>query len=276
MTEKYEKWKYTEYTRTSKYFKPDNFIQILDPDGFTAFMKIVFAEPLGHFPILVCDELSPIPSSGAGVARPAGAPPYNPSATGDFVAMRFLEPTREDRLIQARPLLYALYRRPPAGNFSGQLVPPTPEMSQVWLQWVHPLQSGRGGTDKPANLTFNVIGGTGGIPQNVGGTFGGSIPATKIYARDDPNEDYDVFVLHGTVPGYRVLNNHYLLPMGGMANQNAGLNFDWYLDFVGYKYVMEPVSASEYGKLKDYKMKFQPVVVGGVPQSSLIRAGGVK
>ena len=107
------------------------------------------------------------------------------------------------------------------------------------------------------------------------------VAAPKIYARDDPNEDYDVFVLHGTVPGYRVLNNHYLLNMGGPSVPplnivNTGLNFDWYLDFVGYKYVMEPVSPSEYDKLKNYKIKFKPVVVGGVPQSSMIRSGGVK
>lgn len=279
MTYKYRDFKFKEYTRTSKYLKPDDFIMMNDPEGFVAFMKVAQAEVIGLTAILFADEFNGIPSPLGGV-RPAGAPPPVPTASGPFVPMNFLTPSRDNRLIQARPTIFALYRQTaPPNALAGQLVPYNQNMVDVWVQWVHPFYANRGGSEQQSALRMNVNSGAGGIPQNVGGKLGGAVSAEEIYTRDDPNENYDVFVMYGTVPGYRILNNHTKLDIGSGPNppagSNVGLKFDWYLAFQGYRYVIEPVSANEYSRLKEYKLPFTPIPVGGVPQSSQIRAGGV-
>jgi|GEM_PF-2442040 len=272
MTYKYREFNFKEHTRVSQYLKPGDFIQINDPDGFVAFMKIRFAEVMGLFPILVADEFDPIVAKGV---RLAGGPVLPATPSGPFVAMEFLTPSREDRLIQARPVIVALYRPNIAIATAGQLVPPQPAFGDVYVQWVHPFQTNRGGTDQSAPITMSINSGAGGIPQQPGGRLGGVINALDIYARDDPDEEYDVFVLAGTEPGYRVLNNHPTFDMGGGGTPNADLDFDWYLVFQGYRYVMEPVSEKELKKLRNYEEKFRAISVGGVPQASTIRAGGV-
>lgn len=272
MTYKYREFFYKEYTRVSKYLKPGEFIQINDPDGFVAYMKIVFAEPMAMIPILFADEFDIIPPKGI---RAGGVQVIPPNPMGGFVAMEFLTPNRENRLIQARPIIFALYRPEDPPDNRGQLVPEQPQFQDVWLQWTHPLQDNRGGTDQPAPITLNINSGGGGIPQEPGGRLGGVVNALDIYARDDPNENYDVWVLSGTEPGYRILNNSPTFPIGGGLTPNNGLDFDWYLAFVGYRYVMETVTPEELKKLTAYELKFTPIGVGGIPQTSTIRAGGV-
>jgi len=273
MTYKFKEFFFKEYTRMSKYLKPGDFIQINDPDGFVAYMKVVLSEPMAMIPILFADELSGIAAKGV---RAAGGAVIPPVPMGAFVAMEFLTPNREDRLIQARPVIFALYRpTDPPNPFDGQMVPPQPQFSDVLLQWTHPFQDQRGGTDKAAPLVVNINSASGGIPQNPGGSLGGVVNALDIYSSDDPNEDYDLWVISGTEPGYRILNNSPAFPIGLGASPNVGLDYDWYLAFVGYKYIIEPVTSEELTLLKNYKLKFTPIGVGGVPQASAIRAGGV-
>ena len=271
LTEKYRD-QFEEHTRLSEYFEPDDFILMSDPQGYSAFFKIAYAQVLGLNSILFADEFNAIAAKGP---RIAGAVPAVPTPSGAFVEMQFLSPDRDNRIIQVRPTLFALYR--PIGaliNLAGQLVPPQPEFADVLVQWANPLSSVRGGTDKAADIRLNLNGGTNGIPQQVGGAFGGMINGLDIYTRDDPNEDYDIFVIHGVAPGYRILNNSFNLPIGGGATDNVGLDFDWYIGLQGYEYVIEPVTNEEYKKLKNYDYKFKTIPVGGVPQTSLIRGGG--
>lgn len=268
MTYKFRE-RYKEHTRTSKYLKVGEFIQVNDPDGYVAFMKIAYAEVMGHFPILFADEFDAIAPKGVRAA--AGDPPNVPTPSGPFITHEFLTPNREDRLIQVRTTMAALYR---SGNAAGQLVVPTPEMVDVLIQWATPLQTQRGGSDVQSQLRLNINSGSGGIPQNVGGTVNGYMNALDIYTRDDPNENYDTFILSGMEPSYRILNNHITFPIGGGVTPNANLDFDWYLCFQGYRYVMEPVSQKEYDLLIDYKLQFTAVSVGGVPNVSMIRGGG--
>ncbi len=268
MTYKFRE-RYKEHTRTSKYLKVGEFIQINDPDGYMAFMKIAYAEVMGQFPILFADEFDAIAAKGVRAA--AGDAPNPPTPSGPFITHEFLTPNREDRIIQVRPTMAALYR---SGVAAGQLAIPTPEMVDVLLQWTNPIQSQRGGSDIQSQIRLNISSGNGGIPQNVGGTISGSMNALDIYTRDDPNENYDMFVLSGMEVGYRILNNHITFPIGGGATPNAHLDFDWYLCFQGYRYVMEPVNEREYDLLSDYKLPFTAVEVGGVPNVSMIRGGG--
>jgi len=264
--------KFKEHTRLSKYLEPDDFVLMSDPQGFSAFFKIGYAEAIGHMAILFADELNGILAKGA---RGPGVAPPAPVASGAFVEMQFLSPDRDNRVIQARPTLFALYR--PIGAFAalaGQLIAPQPEFADVQVQWTNPFPSIRGGTDKPGDIRMNLNGANNGIPQQVGGAFGGVINGLDIYTRDDPNEEYDIFTIHGVSPGYRILNNSNNLPIGGGLTHNQDLDFDWYLGFQGFEYVIEPVTPEELRKLKNYDYEFRTIPVGGVPQSSMIRGGG--
>ena len=267
MTQEFRE-RFVEHTRTSGYLRVGDFIEINDPAGNVAFMKIAFAEVMGQFPILFADEFDNIAAKGARAA--AGAAPNNPTPSGPFVAMDFLTPNREDRLIQVRPTIVALYRE---NIVAGQLVAPTPEMVDVLIQWVSPLNSQRGGTDIESIVRLGINTGNSGIPQNVGGTLNGFMNALDIYTRDDPNENYDLFILSGMEPGYRILNNSPTFPIGGGLTPNENLDFDWYICFQGYRYVMEPVTREEYDALKRKDIIPRSIGVGGVPNVSTIRGG---
>jgi len=96
------------------------------------------------------------------------------------------------------------------------------------------------------------------ITNSVGGVSGGVIAPFMQESRDDPSHVYDMWVIFGSYPAFRVSNN-----TTGLAP--LGTTYDAYIMTWGRKYILIDVSADEYQALVNREFDYRAITVGGIP-----------
>lgn len=223
------------YDRLRYYFAPSDFLMLIGPEGDFKFFKVLRDEPMGQ-------HLVQFANAANGVAAGAFSDALR-------VAWEFLEPSRQNRLFQARLTLVAIDRA------LGELVDIATIAPLIEIEWGFPSGQVRGGSDVQFNTPMNGI-----ANLNIGGINGGRIPGNQIYTRDDPNEVFDLWIIYGSFPDFRVLNGTPLVLGGGAGN----LDYDWYLAVQGRKYILGDVTDDEREKLMKKELHYRGVTVGGI------------
>ena len=231
------------HVRRQSFFQVDDIALVVDPEGDRAWYRVGGAEPLNVEALLIADASSTL------VTHASGNTPYQ---TG-YLNLEFLQPQREDRLFQVRPYLYAIDR----ANGDKTLGKDLPGGLQ--LQVEHPIGTKRFGSDVTTNaLVVNSV-----AAQNVGGVAEGAIPGDMIPVDDDMSDLFDLFCIYGTYPAINV-RNYGVFTLGGTYDRR-----NWYLGFLGMKYMLADVDADQLATLHEaFKTGrtslYKKAVVGGI------------
>jgi len=244
------------YDRMDAYLFPGEFVRFTSMFGKSQWIHIEADEPLGQIKVPFTNA---IVSMARRASRGGANNPVPPSTflDADPIPMTMLEPQREDRIYQVRPVVFA-YDRTTGLLVNRNIIPPLLD-----LEWEYPVGSRRGGTDQVADITIN------GIPNLQRGGNHGRIPVNMIYTRDDPSEVWDLFIFFKSYPAFRVLNGTRGLVGGGAGLE---LSFDWYLTFQGRKYIFRRATSEEEQKLDNGEIPYRSIPSpGGVPPTLLRR-----
>ena len=225
------------YDRSRLYMDIGDFVRIIGTEGESAFFKIANHEQIANQTVLMADESSAI---AIGVYS-------DPSP----VRFDFDKPVQELRLVQARPVAY------PAPIGAGAPTPLNNLPPTIEVEWSSPKSRRRGGTDKRTTVTIN------GIATAVGGIDDGRIPINQIRNIGDSNEVFDLWVMHGFEPSFRVLNNSLSI-MGGVAA--LPMQFLWFITNEGRRYVLGKPSPDELSGLKSGNIPYRSVSLGGITE----------
>lgn len=227
------------YDRTRYYLGIGDFVKILGFQGEAAFFKIGLSEPMSQQTVLFADENAAV----------------GPAATSDSDAVSFVfnQPVQELRLAQVRPVLFP-NTKAPAAIPPVNLIPPT-----IQLEASSPKSKRVMGTDKITTVTMN------GIPNVVGGTNGGRMPANQIRRRDDPNEVFDLWIIKGYDLAFNILNGT-LAPIGGGLGP---LQYIWSTGDQGRRYVLGKPTPEELKGLKEGVVPYRAITLGGITQVSM-------
>ena len=222
----------TAYDRLAPYLGSDEYIKIIDFEGNVAYFKVSRREPLGNMYVQFASATATL-ASGAN--------------TGSFVGFDFLQPARENRLYQVTAQIALI-------DIGSQKLLDTREIpAMINLEVENPSGTRRYGTaTTQTNLVMNTI------TNSVGGVSGGVIPPFLQETRDDPSHVYDMWIIFGSYPAFRVVNNTTgLAPLG--TSHNA------YILTFGMKYILIDVSADEYQALVNREFDYRAITVGGIP-----------
>jgi hypothetical protein len=225
------------YDRSRAFLDLGDFVRVIGTEGEAAFFKVGNHEQMGNQTILMSDE-----SQAVAVAAFSDPAP---------VGFGFNKPVQELRLVQVRPVIY------PTPIGAGAPTPLNNVPPTVEVEWSSPKTRRRGGTDKRTTVTMNAI------PNIVGGIDDGRIPANQIRNIGDSNEVYDIWVMHGFEPAFRVLNGS-ISPLGGGAA--LPLQFIWYVANEGRRYVLGKPGPEELIGLKSGKIPYRSISLGGITE----------
>lgn len=223
--------------RMKGYLGLDEFVKMVDFEGNYSFFKIARTEPMG----LVLVEFANATNTLASAAD-----------TGSFAGFDYLQPARQNRLYQVRTMIVAI------DQGSGKWLDSAEIGARVDLEVEHPSGTRRFGTaTRQSGLTLNTISNT------VGGVSGGRVPPYMVPVSDMPSEVYDLWVIYGVYPAFRVSNNN---EAGLPALGDDG--YDYYIATFGMKYLVLDVSPEELDLLTAHELEYRGVTIGGVPTST--------
>lgn len=233
------------YDRTRYYLKMGEFIKLIGFKGEKVFFRVGVVEPMGPLVSIFSD---PIQGVGAAAAGHFGAAPQE--SDSQLEPFSYLNPVQELRLCQIRltmfPVTVAPGVFPPVAN-----IPPVIE-----AEYSSPATEHRAGTDRQQNITMN------GIVTVAGGRDGGRLPGNQIRRFDDPNEVFDIFMVRGYEPAYRLANG---TPFNiGAPPPATPYNFYWYIATQGRRYILGKVKKEELKGLISRRIPYRAITLGGI------------
>lgn len=231
------------YDRTRHYMRMGEFVKILGFEGETAFFKIAQVEVMAQNNTLFGD-----PVQGVGAAPHIGAPPV--LADPDPVPYKFIEPVQELRLVQMRLSVY------PVNEGLGLVPNDANILPNIGIETNSPASERRFGSDKRTNTQMNGIA----INPQPGGREGGRIPANQIRRMSDQNEVFDIFIIHGYEPAFDIANQTSFT----LGNGAGPLDFDWYLNAQGRKYILGKPQKDELRGLIKGSIPYRAITLGGI------------
>ena len=225
------------YDRSRAFLDLGDFVRIIGTEGESAFFKVGNHEQMGNQTVLMADESSAVAVGAFSDPSPVG--------------FSFDKPVQELRLFQIRPVIY------PAPIGAGAPTPLNTLPPTLQVEWSSPKTRRRGGTDKRTTVTMN------GIASPVGGIEDGRIPANQIRNIGDSNEVFDIWVMKGFEPAFRVLNGTLSILGGPVASP---LQFMWFVTNMGRKYVLGKPNTDELRGLKSGNIPYRSVSLGGITE----------
>lgn len=256
------------YDRRAGFLYTDDIVKVVDYDGNEALFKIQRHEPIGMHSVKFTSRVVN-----------GGITPGNRV----FADFRFLQPARENRLFEVRPILFAVRQMPlpPLGTISdGRLIfAPTPMASQpgagdfipmgVELVWRDPAGMARGGTDLEFPVTVNITAPsppTSPTTPSVGGVNGGFVEAVMVPLIDDFSDLYKMHAIYGHTIEYGIANRTDIFPPGGgVTIGGVGDNKQYFVGVVGRKHLLGPVPEEIKKKVDDEEIPYKTITIGGIP-----------
>lgn len=219
--------------RRRGYLELDDLLKLVDQEGNFSWLMVIRDEPLHITRLQFADATN-------AVAATTGV-------TG-YVQVEPLAPARENRLFQVRPYIYAVDRA------TGVRVPDDQIPDGVELQVEAPAGMRRYGTDNSRDTTFNSVTNAG-----FGGVNGGVSPWLFGPGMDLDAELWDLFLTYASIPGFQV-RNRSAFAIGGATD-----NRDWFLGFVGRKYLLGEALTELVKKAEARMLEYRGITVGGIP-----------
>ena len=263
---------YGFHRRARRFSEPGDFLQVIDHEGNLKFVKVVKDEPLGFQPIIMAgystDGNTVLCGYNAHTIMGEGTQAAAASTTG-LIPLPYLEPSRENRIYEAIPYLYAINPQSTGTDCVQKTKLELPVTA--YLIWEHPAGSRRGGTDLQTNqISRGPI-----TNVNRGGVNSGRIPLPLLHL--------DASIFWGTPLTFWIIYGTY--PAVGLENRTKGRNLgtstvgecpentvdddlNYFLGMMGRKYEVVDPTSEELDLLLKRELPFRSAVVGGIPQVS--------
>lgn len=256
------------YDRRAGFLFTDDLVKVIDYDGNEAIFIVQRHESIAQHSVKFTSRVA-----NGGI--PAGQKVFS-----DF---RFLQPARENRLFEIRPMLFAVRQQPfapPPLVGDGMLIlPPSPSNivppgadpdripAGVELVWRDPAGMARGGTDLEYPAVVNITPpSTPGIvtTPSVGGVNGGYVEAIMVPLIDDFSDLYKMHAIYGHTIEFGIANRTDLfLPPATIGG--IGDNKQYFVGIVGRKHILGPVSDELKRKVENEEVEYKAITIGGIP-----------
>ncbi len=231
------------YDRTRYYLKMGEFIKLIGFKGEKVFFKVSLTEPMGPLVSIFSD-----PIQGVDAVAHFGAAPQE--SDPQLEPFKYLEPVQELRMTQVRLTMFPVTVVP-------AVFPPVADIPPlIEVEYSSPATEHRAGTDRQQNITMNTI------VTVAGGRDRGRVPGNQIRRFDDPNEVFDIFMVRGYEPAYRIANS---TPFNiGPPPPATPYNFYWYIATQGRRYILGRVKKEELRGLLNRKIPYRAITLGGI------------
>lgn len=256
------------YDRRAGFLYTDDIVKVVDYDGNEALFIIQRHEPIAQHSVRFT-------SSVVNGGIPAGQRVF-----ADF---RFLQPARENRLFEIRPVLFAVRNQAFPGPAFGDgrlILPPTPLTvygapadpnhipAGVELVWRDPAGMARGGTDLEFPVTVNITAPSPPgivVTPSVGGVQGGYVEAVMVPLADDFSDLYKMHAIYGHTIEYGIANRTDLFNAPGAVIGGPADNKQYFVGVVGRKHLLGPVPEEIKKKVDDEAIPYKTITIGGIP-----------
>jgi hypothetical protein len=256
------------YDQRAGFLYTDDFVKIVDYDGNEAIFMVQRHESIAQHTVKFTSRVAN-----------GGIPPGNKI----FADFQFLQPARENRLFEIRPVLFAVrqhdFGAPGVGD--GRLIlPPSPANpipvptdpnripAGVELVWRDPAGMARGGTDLSFDVNESITAPSPptivNTPQ-VGGVNGGFVEAIMVPLIDDFSDLYKMNAIYGHTIEFGIANKTDEFWNPGKIIGGDTDDYQYFVAIVGRKHILGPVDDEIKRKINNEELFYKTITVGGIP-----------